>query len=394
MIIEHKKAIICSIVCWDIVGYSKKPDAEQMALKSQFIELVNNVLEDTKDDEHFMSDTGDGASIAFVGSPEDALYIAIQIRESVLEANRDSLLPLELRVGINLGAVRIVEDLNGRPKIIGDGINVAHSMMNFAKLHEILVTRSFHEATSRLTKELSEMFNESVVLFDEHGRKHEIYSLRLCTEETDKKYQPLIRYFKFTSIKKFEKEYHFNKFVGLTGFIILLVLFTTANLILAPKSNQVNLINSVSAQSIPIIKNSSISYKLDKTKVTNNNINLANDTDNFKPLNESISIEKSEIQNPIEVKKASHKAKKIINNKLVKVSPMQIAEAQSNSNIDRPNTDYIEPKRDKYSTKLALIIPEDSQHPINLNWKTFKASVHLGGKSECTQSEIAIGQCH
>ena len=31
MIVANHKTIICSIVCWDIVGYSKKPDAEQMA---------------------------------------------------------------------------------------------------------------------------------------------------------------------------------------------------------------------------------------------------------------------------------------------------------------------------------------------------------------------------
>ena len=111
-----------------------------MALKSQFIELINDVLLDTKADEYFMSDTGDGAAIAFMGPPEDALFLAIKIRENVLEANRDSLLPLQLRVGINLGATRLVEDLNGRTKIIGDGINVAQIIMNFAKLHEIIVT--------------------------------------------------------------------------------------------------------------------------------------------------------------------------------------------------------------------------------------------------------------
>ena len=394
MIVANHKTIICSIVCWDIVGYSKKPDAEQMALKRQFIELFKAVIADTKNDEHFMSDTGDGAAIAFVGSPEDALYIAIQIRESVLEANRDSLLPLELRVGINLGAARIVEDLNGRPKIIGDGINVAHSMISFAKLHEILVTRSYYEATCHLTNELSEMFNHSAVVFDVHGRKHEVYSLRLCANEANTKYQSLIKHVKSIFINKFTKEYHFNKFFGLTGLIILLVLFTTANLIFTTNSNQVNLINSVSAQSIPILKNSSISDELDKTNMTKNNINLANDTENFKPLNESISVENSEIQNPIEVKKASHKAKKKISNMLVKVSPMQIAEAQSNSNIERRNTNYIEPKKDKYSAKVAILIPEDSQNRINSNWKTLKESINIGIKSKCTPTEIAIGECH
>ena len=235
-----------------------------MALKSQFIELINDVLLDTKADEYFMSDTGDSAAIAFMGPPEDALFLAIKIRENVLEANRDSLLPLQLRVGINLGATRLVEDLNGRTKIIGDGINVAQIIMNFAKLHEIIVTRSYFEATSRLTNELSEMFNHSVVVSDQHGRKHEVNSLRLCAKQTDTNYQSLIRHVKSPFDKSFANGDKFIKVFGLTGLIILLVLFTTANLIFAPKSNQVNLINSVSAQSIPILKNSSISYELEK----------------------------------------------------------------------------------------------------------------------------------
>ena len=44
------------------------------------------------------------------------------------------------RIGLNLGPVRLVRDLNGRPNIIGDGINVAQRVMAFADAGQILVS--------------------------------------------------------------------------------------------------------------------------------------------------------------------------------------------------------------------------------------------------------------
>ena len=73
---------------------------------------------------------------------------------------------------------------------------------------------------------------------------------------------------------------------------------------------------------------------------------------------------------------------------------MQIAESQSNSNIIRPNTQYFEPKKDKYSAKLAILMQDDSQTPMKSHWKTLKDSIKVGKESPCTQSEIAMGQCH
>ena len=46
--------------------------------------------------------------------------------------------PLVVRIGINLGPVRLVKDINGQPNIVGDGINVAQRVMGFADPGQIL----------------------------------------------------------------------------------------------------------------------------------------------------------------------------------------------------------------------------------------------------------------
>ena len=173
------KTSICSIVFLDIIDYSKKPDSEQIDVKNQFNDFINIALKNIAQNDRIILDTGDGAAIAYMGSPEDALFMALNIRDSIIKNNESGQSLIHVRSGINLGPVRVVKDINGRPNIIGDGINVAQRIMSFAQPNQILVSRSYYEITSRLTQEISQMFDYSGVKQDKHVREHEVYSVRL-----------------------------------------------------------------------------------------------------------------------------------------------------------------------------------------------------------------------
>ena len=173
------KTSICSIVFLDIIDYSKKPDSEQIDVKNQFNDFINIALKNIAQNDRIILDTGDGAAIAYMGSPEDALFMALNIRDSIIKNNESGQSLIHVRSGINLGPVRVVKDINGRPNIIGDGINVAQRIMSFAQPNQILVSRSYYEITSRLTQEISKMFDYSGVKQDKHVREHEVYSVRL-----------------------------------------------------------------------------------------------------------------------------------------------------------------------------------------------------------------------
>jgi hypothetical protein len=86
---------------------------------------------------------------------------------------------LQLRLGINLGPVRIVKDVNGQRNIIGDGINVAQRVMNFAAPNQILVSRSYYEVVSRLSPDYGQLFNYIGLHKDKHVREHEVYEVQL-----------------------------------------------------------------------------------------------------------------------------------------------------------------------------------------------------------------------
>jgi Adenylate and Guanylate cyclase catalytic domain len=173
------KTSICSIVFLDIIDYSEKSVSQQIEVKNQFNSLINQSLNGVAKNERIILDTGDGAAIAHIDSPEDALFVSLSIRDEILKSNIHSAMPLYVRFGINLGPVRVVTDINGQPNIIGDGINVAQRIMSFAKPNQILASRSYFEVTSRLTEEISQMFEYVGIKNDKHAREHEIYSVHM-----------------------------------------------------------------------------------------------------------------------------------------------------------------------------------------------------------------------
>src|SRR5262245_32974759 len=84
---------------------------------------------------------------------------------------------LNVRIGINLGPVKLIKDLNGQANIVGDGINVAQRIMSFAAPNQILVSRSYFEVVSCLSEGYGKMFHYEGSRTDKHVREHEVYAV-------------------------------------------------------------------------------------------------------------------------------------------------------------------------------------------------------------------------
>ena len=167
------RTIVTSILFLDVIGYSKQSVAEQIRLKNLFNEGMANALRPIPPHERVLLDTGDGAVVTFLGNPEDALLAGVV-------AQRISDVPM--RLGINLGPVRVVKDLNGSTNILGDGINVGQRIMSFAEPGQLLVSRSFYEVASRLSSEYEDLFEHLGTRADKHVREHEVYLVNLAPE--------------------------------------------------------------------------------------------------------------------------------------------------------------------------------------------------------------------
>lgn len=189
MLARGNRTFICSVVFIDIIEYSRKAVAEQIRLKEQLNALLAEGLKDVAANDRVILDTGDGVAISFVGDPEDALFVCIALRDAVLTPPPGTRIPLEMRIGINLGPVKLVQDLNGQPNIIGDGINVAQRIMGFAQPNQILVARSYYEVVSCLSDAYAKLFHYEGSRTDKHVREHEVYAVGDSTLELKMKFQ-------------------------------------------------------------------------------------------------------------------------------------------------------------------------------------------------------------
>ena len=185
------QTVMCSVFFLDIVEYSKKLVTGQISLKDRFNSYLSVAIRDVPITDRIILDTGDGAAINFLGDVEDAFKAALSLRESLLNEGPDIEHPLLVRMGINLGPVRLVRDINGQPNIVGDGINVAQRVMSFADASQILVSRSYYDAVSRLSPQYAGMFHYQGSRTDKHVREHEVYAIgypgdKITQQGTDK----------------------------------------------------------------------------------------------------------------------------------------------------------------------------------------------------------------
>jgi class 3 adenylate cyclase len=169
------RTFICSVVFLDIVEYSRKPVAEQIQLKERLNILLTEALANVAPNDRIILDTGDGAALSFLGDPEDALFVSLALRDAAAVTLTGP--EMKMRVGINLGPVKLVKDINGQPNIIGDGINVAQRVMSFAEPGQILVSRSYYEVVSCLSEGYVQLFHYEGSRTDKHVREHEVYAV-------------------------------------------------------------------------------------------------------------------------------------------------------------------------------------------------------------------------
>ncbi|MBI1891556.1 MAG: adenylate/guanylate cyclase domain-containing protein [Burkholderiales bacterium] len=175
---QLNRTFIGSVLFIDIVGYAKHTVAEQLGLKELFAKLLISAIKNVAETERILVDTGDGAAIAFLGDPEDALFAALSFRDAITLADiPNGGGPNFVRMGINLGPLKVVRDINGHTNMIGDGVNDAQRVMSFAGAGQIVVSHSYYDIISRFSRDYAKLFVYEGTRQDKHVREHEVYSL-------------------------------------------------------------------------------------------------------------------------------------------------------------------------------------------------------------------------
>jgi len=167
---------LCCVAFLDVVSFTKHHMQNQMTIKAHLDKQIQALLADYSRDDYILLDRGDGAAVCFLIEPETALYFALNLRDAVRDGDACPV-PYEIRTGINLGPVKIILDVNGDKTTLGEGINCAARVMDFAGPGQIYVSRSFFEVIGCLSQEYAELFSYRGKRADKHVREFELYEV-------------------------------------------------------------------------------------------------------------------------------------------------------------------------------------------------------------------------
>jgi len=116
-------------------------------------------------------------AICYFGDPEIMYPVARRLRDDFSALQNGSGYSYKVRLGLNLGPVKIVEDLNHERNCIGSGINDAERIMSFAAGNQLLVSKSYFEIVSKISNNYSTELNHLGLRSDKHDKQHDVYEL-------------------------------------------------------------------------------------------------------------------------------------------------------------------------------------------------------------------------
>ncbi len=124
------RTLIGSVLFIDIVNYSMSTVPDQLSMKEAFTDLLVEAIQNAATADCIMVDTGD---------PEDALFTALSLRDAIEPGQVKVGEPGFVRMGINLGPLKVVRDINGHTNMISDAVNDAQRVMGFAEPGQVMV---------------------------------------------------------------------------------------------------------------------------------------------------------------------------------------------------------------------------------------------------------------
>lgn len=366
---EVKKTSVSSVVCFDIIDFAKKSETEKQALLKQFNTLINRAVVDIPQKDRVIVETGHGAIITCSGALEsaleDALFIAITVRDELLDGSTESDNPLYLLIGINLGSVKVAKsvNVNEAPNVIGGGVTEAQRIMSFASPNQILVSRAYYDMASKLTLEIAQMFEK----YDMHAYEHDIYAVRRLGEKATADNSAAI-----TGDAEAQEESSTKGTINWRAYV-LPILLAVAMLFVFTKWMDGESTDTLEQPTVtvPIVE--------DAETLVDEPANQAEEGATQDAVTQEKAVQEKADQPTVEKKKTvKKKAKK-------KAVKKQKQKPSSNSKVEKQPA----------SVESVPAEPTAESKPENekSGWDTFKDNIKQGDEKPCTQAARAMNQC-
>ncbi|MGH9999536.1 MAG: hypothetical protein ACRD90_06720, partial [Nitrosopumilaceae archaeon] len=123
--------------------------------------------------------TGDGMAIGFSDSAEKPIRLAIELHKFLNRYNelRSGVEKLLIRVGVDMGPVYVVKDLNGKDNVWGPGIILTRRVMDLAGDMNIFASARIAEDTRKLSAYYQEIIHPIGDYHIKHGEELQLYNI-------------------------------------------------------------------------------------------------------------------------------------------------------------------------------------------------------------------------
>ena len=375
---------ICCTVFFDINEHSKKSDSDQIGFKNHADDIISIAFKYIGQSNRIILIHRNGAAIAYMGSSDDAMLMAMDIRNQILIVNKLDSMPLTICIGIHLEPVRLVTNFNEQFCTVSDCIRAAKRLMRRAKPNEILVSRAYYENTAPSTQQISIVFNSACLKHENHVLEYQAHQVNLSKNLIPVFNLPLsldhqkvlIENHKQPQSAKFLRA--INKY-AVACLLCLLALAALVKLAIAPESTAI------------VIPNKTVENLTDEKKLETQNPNTLETKSNTTLMEESSNDKKSPIvekldQELIQEAKQEKVQELVQESEQKKVTHKKSVQKNVKTNHVKKN---VEQKPEKVSDTTA----KNNKTKEIISWKALRESIRQGQKHECTQAEIALNQC-
>jgi len=122
---------------------------------------------------------GDGVAVGFSDSSEKPFLLAIELHKALYRYNqsKSSKEKLSIRIGIDMGPVYFVKDLNGKDNVWGPGIILTRRVMDLCGEMNIFASARIAEDLRKLSPEYKTMLHPIGEYSIKHGEELSIYNI-------------------------------------------------------------------------------------------------------------------------------------------------------------------------------------------------------------------------
>jgi hypothetical protein len=182
--VVERKVVMAAVVFFEIAEYDKLSKNKQIELKQQFKQIVIDSLEvqdsgKRESGERIFVETTDGAAIVFLQHPMYAIKLPMHFCETLIAGQATKYPELHVRIGIHLGSVSLIKDMNGQINMMGDGLDSAQHVMRFAGSNQIYVSHSYSDFVLSLSDKYDDLLHYRGAQQDKYGHDLDVYELQI-----------------------------------------------------------------------------------------------------------------------------------------------------------------------------------------------------------------------